>query len=91
MLRAYEGGEVIEPRSKHPVALLITLSPNSKLIYELRANTGLTLSLPGARVSVSRDGGNTWKELTAKPRTGAMEILLRPPDLGDGRLLLRMQ
>ena len=38
MFRRHENGEVVKPRSRHPVSELITLSANRKLIYELRAN-----------------------------------------------------
>jgi len=54
MFRDYEKGREITPRSRHPVALLMTLSVNRRLIYELRSN--MDMPYGDYHVTSNRDG-----------------------------------
>jgi len=73
MLREYEDGKPILPRSRHPVSELITLSSNNRLIYELRPD--MNKQYGPYRVISNRDGLRETRVHPKQKPPGVLRIL----------------
>lgn len=58
--------------------------------YELRANAGCRLVLPGKQVTLSDDGGKSWRDCGATAQDGKVTLALTAADLGAGRVELQV-
>jgi hypothetical protein len=69
----YEEGGVVLPRSNHPVSLLITLSPNRKLIFEMRR--GLDRMFGPVRIVSNGAGMRDRREYEEEAPAGVVRIV----------------
>ncbi|MFC1657076.1 SGNH/GDSL hydrolase family protein [Candidatus Moduliflexota bacterium] len=69
----YEEGGAVRPRSGHPVAYLITLSPNRKLIYEMRR--GMDMIFGPVRILSNGAGMRDLREYGKQPPAGTVRIV----------------
>ena len=63
-------------------------------IYEVAANTGFTLELPGRRAFLSHDQGKTWQRLKGKTSWGTLTFSVSETDLvvpGEAKVLLKIE
>jgi len=68
------------------------LARKSKGLYELRANAGLTITLPGNKAQISTDDSKTFADLAdVKKSKGEITFTLNADQLDDGTVMLKVE